>query len=150
MSVKHICCNNQEDNRYGVSENVSQRAMREVYLRAFRIAIAEGKPWTVMSCYNRVNGTYVCNSRSLVTGVLRDEWGFDGLVMSDWSAVDKCSYAGAINAGNDLIMPGHESTVKKLAAQNKAGELNKAALDISVMRVLELIFKSEVNKNFPV
>ena len=150
VSVKHFCCNNQEDNRYGVSENVSQRAMREVYLRAFRIAITEGKPWTVMSCYNRVNGTYVCNSRALVTGVLRDEWGFDGLVMSDWSAVDKCSYAGAINAGNDMIMPGHESTVKKLAEQNKAGELDKAALDISVMRVLELIFKSEVNKNFPV
>lgn len=150
VSVKHFCCNNQEDNRYGVSENVSQRAMRELYLRAFRIAITEGRPWTVMSCYNRVNGTYVCNSRALVTGVLRDEWGFDGLVMSDWSAVDKCSYAGAINAGNDMIMPGHETTVKKLAEQNKAGELDKAALDISVMRVLELIFKSEVNKNFPV
>lgn len=148
VSVKHFCCNNQEDNRYANSSNVSQRAMRELYLRAFRIAVSEGKPWTIMSCYNLVNGTYVNNSRELVTNVLRDEWGFDGLVMSDWSACDKATYYGAVNAGNDMIMPGHENTQKKLYNELKEGKVNRAALDISVMRVLELIFKSEVNKNF--
>ncbi len=148
VSVKHFCCNNQEDNRYANSSNVSQRALREVYLRAFHIAVTEGKPWTVMSCYNLVNGTYVCNSRELVTGVLRDEWGFDGLVMSDWSACDKATYYGAINAGNDLIMPGNEQIQKKLLQELKEGKVDRTALDISVSRVLELIFKSEVNKNF--
>ncbi len=148
VTVKHFCCNNQEDNRYRNSSNVSQRAMRELYLRAFRIAITEGKPWTVMSCYNLVNGIYVCNSREMVTNILRDEWGFDGLVMSDWTACDPATYYGAINSGNDLIMPGHETTQKKLYKDLKEGRVDRAALDISVTRVLELIFKSEVNKNF--
>lgn len=148
VSIKHFCCNNQEDNRYAVSENVSQRALREIYLRGFRIAIEEGKPWTVMSCYNKVDGTYVCNSRELLTNVLRNEWNYDGLVMSDWSAVDKASYAEAINAGNDLIMPGNEQIVKKLKKQDKNGELEEDKLNISTLRVLDLIFKSAVNKDF--
>ena len=92
VSQKHFCCNNQEDNRIGVSANVSQRALREIYLRAFRIAVTEGKPWTVMSSYNRVNGKHVCNTYDLLTRVLRQEWGFDGLVMSDWNATEQCSY----------------------------------------------------------
>ena len=114
VAQKHYCCNNQEDNRTVVSANVSQRALREIYLRAFRIAVIEGKPWTVMSSYNRVNGKYVCNSFDFCTRVLRKEWGFKGLVMSDWDATEKCSYAEAINAGNDLIMPGTSAVAKKL------------------------------------
>ena len=106
VSVKHFCCNNQEDNRTGVSANVTPRALREIYLRGFEIAVKEGKPWTVMSSYNRVNGKHVCNTRELLTEILRNEWGFDGLVMSDWNATEQCSRAEAINAGNDLIMPG--------------------------------------------
>lgn len=148
VTIKHFCCNNQEDNRNRVSENVSQRALREIYLRGFRIAIAEGKPWTVMSSYNRVNGTYVCNNRELCTRVLREEWGFDGLVMSDWNATDQCSHAGAINAGNDLIMPGNGAVEKALKQALKNGELDQEALNTSAGRVLELIFKSESCKNF--
>ena len=148
VSVKHYCCNNQEDNRTGVSAHVSQRALREIYLRAFRIAVTEGKPWTVMSSYNRVNGKYVCNSFDFCTRVLRQEWGFRGLVMSDWNATEQCSYAEAIHAGNDLIMPGTAAFAKKLEEELKAGILNRNALDLSAGRVLELIFKSETCKEF--
>lgn len=132
----------------GVSANVSQRALREIYLRAFRIAVTEGKPWTVMSSYNRVNGKYVCNSFELCTQVLRQEWGFEGLVMSDWNATEQCSYAEAVNAGNDLIMPGTSNVAKKLAADLKSGRLNQEALNLSAGRVLELIFKSDTCMNF--
>ena len=148
VSQKHYCCNNQEDNRTGVSANVSQRALREIYLRAFRIAVTEGKPWTVMSSYNRVNGKYVCNSFDFCTRVLRLEWGFEGLVMSDWNATEQCSYSEAINAGNDLIMPGTLAIAKGLRSDLKAGKLSKDALDLSAGRVLELIFKSDTCKEF--
>ena len=148
VSQKHFCCNNQEDNRMEVSANVSQRALREIYLRAFRIAVTEGKPWTVMSSYNRVNGKHVCNTYDLLTRVLRQEWGFEGLVMSDWNATEQCSYAEAINAGNDLIMPGTAAISKKLEEELKTGRLNREALNISAGRVLELVFKSEACKAY--
>ena len=131
-----------------VSANVSQRALREIYLRAFRLAVTEGKPWTVMSSYNRVNGKYVCNSYDFCTRVLRQEWGFEGLVMSDWNATEQCSYSEAINAGNDLIMPGTASVARKLEAELKEGKLDRKALNVSAGRVLELIFKSDTCKNF--
>jgi len=148
VSIKHFCCNNQEDNRIHVSSNVSQRALREIYLRAFYIAVTEGKPWTVMSCYNRVNGTYVCNSPDLLTHVLRKEWGYNGLVMSDWTATCQCSHAQAINAGNDLIMPGGREVQKALALDLQNGVLDKRALNMSASRVLDLIFKSYTCKDF--
>ncbi len=132
----------------GVSANVSQRALREIYLRAFRIAVTEGRPWTVMSSYNRVNGKYVCNSYDFCTRVLRQEWGFAGLVMSDWNATEQCSYAEAIHAGNDLIMPGTASVAKKLDAELKEGKLDRRALNVSAGRVLELIFKSDTCKEY--
>lgn len=146
VTVKHFCCNNQEDNRNRVSENVSQRALREIYLRAFRIAVVEGKPWCVMSSYNRVNGVYVCNSRDFCTGVLREEWGFDGVVMSDWNATDQCSHAEAINAGNDLIMPGNKGVKKALQKALAAGALNRDALNTSAGRILKMIFASDTCK----
>jgi len=148
VAQKHYCCNNQEDNRMGVSANVSQRALREIYLRAFQIAVTEGKPWTVMSSYNRVNGKYVCNSFDFCTRVLRQEWGFDGLVMSDWNATEQCSYADAINAGNDLIMPGTAAVSKKLRQELQDGKLKRKALNLSAGRVLELVFKSDACKEF--
>ncbi len=148
VSIKHFCCNNQEDNRMRVSANVSERALREIYLRGFEIAIKEDKPWTVMSSYNRVNGKYVCNTEELLTNVLRDEWNFKGLVMSDWNATDQCSYAEAIHAGNDLIMPGTKEVAKTLYKDLKAGKLDRAALNRSAVRVLEMIFASETCKDF--
>ena len=132
----------------GVSANVSQRALREIYLRAFQIAVTEGKPWTVMSSYNRVNGKYVCNSFDFCTRVLRQEWGFEGLVMSDWNATEQCSYADAINAGNDLIMPGTAAVSKKLRQELQDGKLSRKALNLSAGRVLELVFKSDTCKEF--
>lgn len=148
VAVKHFCCNNQEDNRTGVSADVSPRALREIYLRAFQIAVTEGKPWTVMSSYNRVNGRHVVNSAELLTGVLRQEWGFAGLVMSDWNATDPCSHAAAVNAGNDLIMPGRKDVCKALEQALKDGTLRRDALERSAGRVLELIFRSETCRNF--
>lgn len=149
VSIKHFCCNNQEDNRTLVSENVSKRALREIYLRGFEIAVREGKPWTVMSSYNKVNGRHVVNTRELLTNVLREEWGFEGVVMSDWNATDQCSHVEAINAGNDLIMPGNPGVVKTLMKGLKDGTLNREALEISVARILDLIFQSETCKEFP-
>ena len=148
VSIKHFCCNNQEENRMMVSENLSGRALREVYLKAFRITVQEGKPWTVMSSYNRINGLHVCNNPKLLTGVLRDEWGFEGLVMSDWNATEQCSYAKAINAGNDLIMPGTANNRKALMKALKDGNLRKDALDIAAARVLTLVFNSATAEGF--
>lgn len=148
VSIKHFCCNNQEENRTGVSENLSHRALREIYLRAFRIAVEEGKPWTVMSSYNKVNGSYVCNDANLLTGVLRNEWGFNGLVMSDWNAVDQCSYAQAINTGNDLIMPGVAAIRKALEKELAQGNLDRSALDLAAARVLTLVFQSATTEGF--
>lgn len=143
VSIKHFCCNNQEENRMAVSENLSEKALREIYLRGFRIAVEEGKPRTVMSSYNKVNGTHVCNSVTLLTGVLRNEWGFDGLVMSDWNATEQCSYALAINAGNDLIMPGTGHNRKELLKMLADKSLSMDALNTSAARVLQLILSSE-------
>ena len=145
---KHFCCNNQEDNRTGVSAEVSQRALREIYLRAFEIAVTEGEPHTVMTSYNRVNGKHVCNTYDLCTRVLRNEWGFDGVVMSDWNATNQCSHYEAINAGNDLIMPGSKDIVRKLMSDLEAGRLHREALNTSAGRVMELIFASETCKDF--
>ena len=107
MTIKHFCCNNQEDNRNRTNANVNERALREIYLRGFRIAVQEGHARALMTSYNKVNGTYVNNSYELITKVLRNEWGFDGLVMTDWFATGKGlgSHCAAIEAGNDLIMP---------------------------------------------
>lgn len=148
VTIKHFCCNNQEDNRNRVSENVSQRALREVYLRAFRIAVTEGKPWCVMSSYNKVNDVYVCNSKEFCTRVLREEWGFDGVLMSDWNATEQCSHSEAINAGNDLIMPGNGAVEKALKEALKTGALNGEALNDSAGRILEMIFVSDTCKGF--
>ena len=148
VSVKHFCCNNQEDNRIMTSANVSMRALREIYLRGFEIAVKEGRPWTVMSSYNKVNGRHVVNTKELLTDVLRGEWGFEGLVMSDWTSTDQCSHAEAIQAGNDLIMPGRKDIVKALEQALRDGGLDRAALDRSAGRVLELIFRSETCKDF--
>lgn len=148
VTVKHFCCNNQEENRDHMSSNLSERTLRELYLRPFRIAIAEGKPRTVMTSYNMVNGVYTPNSYDLCTKVLRCEWGFDGLVMSDWNSTDKCSHAAAIQAGNDLIMPGNARVRKALLAALRSGELAKTDLSRSAARVLKLIFDSAVADEF--
>lgn len=144
VTIKHFCCNNQEDNRNRVSSNMSERTLREMYLKGFRIAVEESKPWAIMTSYNRVNGVYTPNSHDLCTKVLRQEWGFDGIVMSDWNATDQASHGEAIEVGNDLIMPGNKRVRKALQQSLKAGGLTRKALVRSAARILKIIFDSAV------
>lgn len=137
-SVKHYVANNQEHNRMSGSSNVSQRALREIYLEAFEPIIKRAKPWTVMSAYNRINGTFASEHDELLNKVLKDEWGFDGVVVSDWGAAK--STVGSANGGLDLEMPGPARVFGvELAKALASGEVTEATLDDHVLRVLRLI-----------
>lgn len=139
-SIKHFVLNNQESNRMNTDARVSQRAMREIYLKGFEIAVKEGKPWTVMSSYNYINGTYASESKELQTTILRDEWGFDGLVMTDWFGGK--DGAKQIAAGNDLLEPGKNEQFDSIVAGARSGKLSMEALNLCVNRVLQLVEKS--------
>ncbi len=139
--IKHFAANNQETRRFSVSAEVDERTLREIYLAPFETVIKEAKPWTVMCSYNRINGVHSAQNKWLLTDVLRDEWGFGGLVMSDWGAVD--DRVEGIKAGLDLEMPSSLGKNDKLIVEavNK-GELSEKELDKCVRRVLELIDKA--------
>ena len=146
MTMKHFCCNNQEDNRKKTNANVNERALREIYLRGFEIAVREGRPGAMMTSYNKVNGTYVNNSYDLVTKVLKNEWGFDGLVMTDWYATGKsfASNALCIEAGGDIIMPGSASAVSDIYQAVKMGTLREEDVKRSAANVLKGIVSSRI------
>ncbi len=150
VTIKHFACNNQEDNRKRVSSNVSERALREIYLKGFEIAVRKGKAKGVMTSYNKVNGVYTPNSQDLCTRVLRDEWGFDGVVMTDWFATSKgcASAAACINAGNDLIMPGGKSDKKAIVEGVKQGEVDIKTLRRSCIRIVNAIMNSDIQKEY--
>ena len=139
-SIKHFAANNQETNRMNTDARISQRALREIYLKGFEIAIKESKPWTVMTSYNYINGTYASESKDLVTTILRDEWGYEGTVMTDWFG----GKDGAIQmwAGNDMLQPGKAEQFDSIVAGVKSGKLDEADLDRNVQRILNLIEKS--------
>jgi beta-glucosidase len=139
-SIKHFAANNEEWNRNVLNVRVDERTLRELYLRGFEIAVREGRPWTVMSSYNRINGTYTSEDPALLTGILREQWGYDGLVMTDWFGGSDAALQ--MKAGNDLLMPGTEGQRQKLAAALASGALDEATLDRNVRRVLELILKT--------
>jgi beta-glucosidase len=139
-SLKHFAANSQETNRTAVDEIVSQRALREIYLKGFEIAVKESHPWTVMSSYNRLNGLFTQENRELLTTVLRDEWGFDGIVMTDW--IGQRNTAAQIKAGNDLMEPGMPVQSEEIVAKVSSGELSPEDVDICVRRILEYIVKT--------
>ena len=140
VSVKHFAANNQEVNRMENDSRVSQRALRELYLKGFEIAVKEADPWTVMSSYNKLNGEYTQQSHGLLTTILRDEWGFNGIVMTDWGT--KEGTVKAVNAGNDLMEPGMQVEIDRIIAAVKAGEISQEQLDKNVRNMLTYIVKT--------
>ena len=150
VTVKHFACNNQEDNRNFVSSEVSQRALREIYLRPFEYAVRKGGAKGIMTSYNRLNGVYTPNSHDLCTRVLRCEWGFEGVVMTDWFSTNKgqASSALAIRAGNDLIMPGGGSFKKDILMGLKDGSLAREDLIRCCANVVKSIFDSETQREY--
>ncbi len=141
-SLKHFACNSQEAFRMVIDEIIDERAIRELYLTAFEICVKEAKPWTVMNSYNRINGIYSSQNQWLQEKVLRDEWGFDGLIVTDWGAsVDRVP---GLKCGTDLEMPSSGTlNKKKIINAVKSGELNEKTLDKAVDNVVELILKSK-------
>jgi beta-glucosidase len=140
-SLKHYAANNQEYQRFVMSAEVDERTLREIYLPAFETAVKKGKPWTVMCSYNKLNGTFASEHRGLLTEILKEEWGFEGLVVSDWGAVR--NRVPALRAGLDWQMPGpREVDVQAVVEAVRNGSLDEAVLNESVRRILKVVFKA--------
>ena len=140
VSIKHFAANSQETNRQENDALISVRALREMYLKGFEIAVKESDPWTVMSSYNRLNGQFTQQNRDLLTTILRDEWGFNGIVMTDWGT--KEGTVKAVNAGNDLMEPGAEIEIERIIAGVKDGSISEEQLNTNVRRMLEYIVRT--------
>ena len=145
-SIKHYALNNQETNRMKNDARVSPRAIREIYLKGFEIAVKESQPWTVMSSYNYLNGVYTSESKDLQTTMLRDEWGFEGMVMTDWFGGQDA--VAQMEAGNDMLQPGRPGQFEDIVKGVQEGRLSEKVLDRNVKRVLELILKSPRFKGY--
>lgn len=136
-NIKHFAANNQEKNRQGINETISERALQEIYFPGFRACVEQAQPATVMAAYNKINGTACTANEWLLDGILRKYWGFEGMVVSDWGAV--YDPIAALKAGNDLNMPGITADPEKVVQAVEAGELIEEELDRNVARVLELM-----------
>lgn len=150
VTVKHFACNNQEDHRMGVNVRVSERALREIYLRGFEIAVKKSNPVAMMTSYNRIHGVQAANSRKLCTMVARNEWGFQGVIMSDWNTTvpeDGSIPWKCTAAGNDIIMPGNPEDQVNIYEAYKAGLLSEEAIRSCAGRILSMIHKFQ-SKSF--
>ncbi|HTK20639.1 MAG TPA: glycoside hydrolase family 3 C-terminal domain-containing protein [Mucilaginibacter sp.] len=145
-TIKHFAANNQETDRASVNEIISERALREIYLRNFEIAIKRSHPWAVMSSYNLINGTFTSESRDLLTTILREDWGYKGFVMSDWFGGKDAP--AQIYAGNNLLMPGNPTQVKAIIEAVKSGKLSEAELDKNVEAVLNVLVHTLTTKGY--
>ena len=144
VTIKHFACNNQEDNRMGVDVHLSERTLREIYCRGFEIAVKESKPAAIMSSYNLVNGIHAANSKDLCTTIVRNEWGFDGVIMSDWNTTvpeDGSIPWKCAAAGNDIIMPGNENDHRNILEAYRSGKLSEEEIRMCARRILQLIEK---------
>ena len=141
-SLKHFAANNQENDRMRSSSDVDARPLREIYLRGFQRVVEDAQPWTVMCSYNRINGVYASEDPWLLTKVLRDEWGFEGLVVSDWGAVN--DRVPGLAAGMDLEMPSSNGvTDAQIVAAVQDGSLDESVVDVAAGRVLDLVRKAQ-------
>lgn len=142
ITLKHFAANNKEGNRKESDSRVSERAMREIYLKGFEIAVKEADPWGVMSCYNKINGVYGSQRYDLLTEILRNEWGFDGLTISDWNNTH--SLTEEIKAGNDVKMPDDADFAGQALEDLESGELTRTELKRNVKHLMELILKTNL------
>ena len=146
--LKHFAANNQEKNRMTVNSIVDERALREIYLKGFEIAIKEANPWSVMMAYNRLNGQYCCENKYLIQNILRDEWNYKGCIISDWGGVN--DIIASINNGLNLEMPGYKDDYYKVLEEAvKNNKIDEEILDKSVTKVIELILKYKEGKKIP-
>ncbi len=142
VTIKHFACNNQEDNRMGVDSQVSERALREIYLRGFEIAVKKSKPIAMMSSYNLINSVHAANSKVLCTTIAREEWGFEGIIMSDWNTTVPENGSvpwQCIAAGNDIIMPGNQKDAANICEAYEQGRLSEEIIRCSAGRILKTI-----------
>ncbi|WP_053970836.1 glycoside hydrolase family 3 protein [Mangrovimonas sp. ST2L15] len=155
-SVKHFVANNQETNRFSIDAQISERAMREIYLKGFEMAIKKAEPWTVMSSYNKVNGKYTSESHDILQDILRNEWGFKGFVMSDWFGGyesletignGNSNVVAQMNAGNDVLMPGTQNQYNLLLEAINSGELSEEVVNRNIEAILKVVLQSPVFKN---
>ncbi len=143
-TIKHFACNNQEDNRMGSDSIVSERALREIYLKGFEIAVKTSQPFSIMTSYNTINGIHAANNYDLCTKIARDEWDFKGVIMTDWTTTSSegCSAAGCMRAGNDLVMPGVPEDHENLRKELQEGTLTLKELKRSIARLAQIIWIS--------
>ena len=150
VSAKHFAVNSQETVRTSVDERLSQRAARELYLRGFEIAVRESNPWTIMASYNKINGEFSMGNHDLLTRILRDDWGYKGIVMTDWIGIRQgLPTIAEVHAGNDLMEPGQPAQVKEIVDGVKNGKLSMEDVDRNVRRMLEYIVKTPSFRQYP-